>query len=223
MKIGIVGAAISQAELQRYEKKWDLWSVNNLYKSFPAVRFSRWFEIHEFSCQGGIFSRRGLSTFGGIGINRYLKELNGLKIPVYMRRKYGRVKQSVVFPFREIMKKYGGYFGCSLAWMVALAIEEGADEIGFFGVALAGNEYYYQRPSVEYLIGLAKGMGIKVFIHGTSGLLKADYAYAYKENYDLIYLLHGAATREVSEIILTAIQQKISDYLCAGVMNDRKN
>ncbi len=211
MKIGIVGGAITDEQLKK-ANGWELWGVNNLYHNFPSVKFSRWFEIHEFAYEKGIFTRRGRLTFGGDRtINQYLRELNDLDIPVYMRRPFKRIKKSVMFPFKEIMKKYGSYFGCSFAWMTALAIEEGADEIGFFGVALSGNEYYYQRPSVEYPIGIAEGMGIKIYIDETSLLLKSNYAYAYKEDYDLIYTLHGALTKELTEIIVAAVSQKIDD------------
>jgi len=210
MKIGIVGANITDEQLKA-ASDWELWGVNNLYAGFPSVQFSRWFEIHEFSCERGIFTRRGRPYFGNQSINRYLKDLDALNIPVYMLKPYKRIKRSVKFSFREIMRKYGGYFGCSFAWMVALAIEEGAEEIGFFGVSLSGNEYYYQRPSVEYLIGLAKGQGIKIFIDETSSLLKSNYSYAYKEDYTLIYTLHGEMTKELTETIGAAITKKIDD------------
>jgi hypothetical protein len=212
MKIGIVGNAISTEDLKRRSKGYELWGINNLYRKFQGIPFSRWFEIHEFSCQKGIFTRRGHPTFAEEPINQYLKDLDALGIPIYMRRKYKRIKQARVFPFRAIMKKYGSYFGCSMAWMTALAIEEGADEIGFYGITLDGNEYYYQRPSVEYFIGLAKGQGIKIYIDKTCRLLKSNYSYAYKEDFGLIYALHGELTKELTEIITAAVTKKIDDF-----------
>ncbi len=211
MKIGIVGNAISPEDLLRRSRGWQLWGINNLYLKFQHIKFFRWFEIHEFFCEKGIFTRRGRPTFGDKTVNYYLKDLNSLQIPVYMRRKYKRIKQSRTFPFREIMKKYGSYFGCSMAWMTAMAIDEGADEIGFFGVTLDGNEYYYQRPSTEYFIGIAKGQGIKIYIDRSSRLLKSNYAYAYKEDFGLVYTLHGELTKELTEIITVAVTKKIDD------------
>lgn len=56
---------------------------------------------------------------------------------------------------------------------MALAIHEGAEEIGLWGVDMKdGEEYAYQRPNMEYLIGLAEGNGIGVFIHPDSSLCK---------------------------------------------------
>jgi len=211
MKVGIVGTVISPEELKRRSRGFELWGINNLYSKFQEIPFSRWFEIHEFSCHEGLFTRRGRPTFGNRTINQYLKDLDSLKIPIYMRRKFKRIRQSRIFPFRKIMKKYGSYFGCSMAWMTAMALDEGAEEIGFFGITLDGNEYYYQRPSVEYFIGLAKGMGIKIYIDKTCRLLQSNYSYAYKEDYNLVYMLHGEMTKEITEIVTSAISKKIDD------------
>jgi len=211
MKIGIVGNGINQEYLKEYEDEWELWSVNNLFHSFPSVKFSRWFEIHEFSLEKGKVLRRGRGTYGNETIDQYLDGLNQLGIPVYMRQPRKMIKKSRTFPFEKLTKKYGSYFGCSFAWMIAFALEEGADSIGLFGVALDGNEYYYQRPSVEYMLGLAKGQGKEIYIDCTSQMLRANYAYAYKEDYSLIYALHGELTKELTLTIASAVQKKIDD------------
>ena len=105
-----------------------------------------------------------------------------------MRKEWKSVPKSKLFPFKAIMKKYGEYFGCSFAWMVAHALyehEQGKeiDTIGFYGVELGGLEYFRQRPSTEYFIGKAEGMGIKIDIPATSQLLKMPFIYAYDENF----------------------------------------
>lgn len=209
MKIGIVGAGISENDLKPYEDEYELWGLNNLYVQFPNTKFSKWFEIHEFSCRNNHFQRRGMSLFGGTEINQYLKDLNALDIPVYVRRKFKRIKKAEPFPFKSIISKYGKYFGCSFAWMLALAIEQGVDEIGYFGVKLQGNEYYYQRPSVEYFTGIAVGLGITIYVHPSSEILQGNYIYGYEENPDLVYLLHGNLSREISQAIMVMLQQKI--------------
>ena len=64
------------------------------------------------------------------------------------------------------------YLESSIAYMMALAILEKVDRIGIWGVDLhCESEYVYQRPNLEYLIGLARGKGIKVFIPPQSALL----------------------------------------------------
>jgi len=60
-----------------------------------------------------------------------------------------------------------------VAYMMALAISENYDEINIFGVDMvADDEFGYQKPNMEYLIGLAEGRGIIVNIQEKSPLLK---------------------------------------------------
>ena len=213
-RIGIVGAAIDPDELKERGQGWELWGVNNLYHRFEEIQFAAWFEIHDIQWDKNRFTRRGraLEYFRGQSIGGYLKELNALDIPIYMQREWKSIKKSVKYPREEIQERFGNYWGCSFAWMAALAIMEGADEIGFFGVALNGNEYFFQRASTEFIIGIAIGQGVKIHMDETSALLSSNYVYAYEEDFDLIYLLHGQATGDLTHIIMTAIQQKLNDY-----------
>ena len=50
---------------------------------------------------------------------------------------------------------------------------------GGFGM---GNEYSYQRPSVEYFVGIARGMGIKVYVPEKCDLLKAMWMYPFESD-----------------------------------------
>jgi hypothetical protein len=59
--------------------------------------------------------------------------------------------------------------------------------VGIWGVDLhCESEYAYQRPNLEYLIGLARGRGMKVFIPPASALLttKMDVAYGFYSSTD---------------------------------------
>lgn len=215
-KIGIVGAAITPDDLKKYNKGWELWGVNNLYKKFGGIEFSAWFELHDIGCKHNIYSRRGrtMEYFGGQSINEYMRELDALEIPVYMQREWKRIRKSTAYPLKKVCKKLNnaGYYGCSFAFMAGLAILKGADEIGFFGTSLSMHEYYYQRASTEYIIGIAQGKGIKIRIDSNTDLLKANYIYAFGENHDLIYYLHGRMAMDVTQTIVTAIQQKLDDF-----------
>ena len=67
--------------------------------------------------------------------------------------------------------------------MVAFAIYEGFKEISVLGVDMATNsEYQAQRPSVEWWLGLAEGLGIKVYIPPTSDILKCTQIYGFESN-----------------------------------------
>jgi len=65
--------------------------------------------------------------------------------------------------------------------MIAMAIFEGYQEIGVWGVDMAvGTEYVNQRPSCEYFVGLARGAGIRVYIPPASDLCKTRFLYAFE-------------------------------------------
>lgn len=211
-KIAIVGSNITQEALidATMSHDWELWSVNNLYVAFPDIEFNRWFELHVIEENHGVYYRRGYRNYpirSETSVKEYMEQLNSLNCPVYMQKEWEIIKQSATFPFMDIIDAYGDYMGCSFTWMMAQCLAEGVDEVGFFGVGLEGCEYYYQRPSLEYLIGFARGKGIKVYIDETSNLLKANYIYAYKENFDMIYALHGDFANDLAHTILNSTQQ----------------
>lgn len=81
-----------------------------------------------------------------------------------------------------------GYLTNTISYMLALAIIEGYEQIGIWGVDMAvsselrgKNEYSWQRPSCEFFLGWAAGMGIKVYIPPTADLLKTRHLYGFEE------------------------------------------
>jgi hypothetical protein len=211
-KVGIVGAAIDPDALIERGKGFELWSVNNLYSAFEYVKFARWYELHDFAEEDGVMTRRGFPNYplrSEQTVARHLERIDELKIPVYMQREWPNVRKSRVFPFADIQAKWGNYFGCSFTWMVAHALLEGVDELGFFGVTLDGHEYYYQRPSLERMIGYAEGIGVRITVDETSNMLKAGYVYAIGEDYGLIYTLHGELMRDLAQGLSVGIQQEL--------------
>ena len=114
--------------------------------------------------------------------------------PIYMQDHYDHIPASVKLPhawlnawFAERGGNTEGYFAkdywtSSISYMIGLAIMQGRPEIGIYGVdLLQDEEYVYQRSGAEYLIGFARGMGIKVYIPTQSALCKANYTYGYSE------------------------------------------
>ena len=123
----------------------------------------------------------------------WLKEASKL-FPVYMKDAREEFPDALVYP-RDAVYEYFGrrYFTNSITWMLGLAIMELAPnrkavkdaEIGVWGVDMmvagsaldSGSEYGYQRPSCEWILGYAEGLGIKVRIPDQSDLLKSAYDY----------------------------------------------
>jgi len=98
-----------------------------------------------------------------------------------MQKKWTSIKNSEIYPKEEIVRRFGNYFTNTISWMIALAIHKGYKTIGIFGVDMAvSSEYHHQRPSCEYFIGLARGMGINVILPDEADLLKARFLYGFE-------------------------------------------
>lgn len=115
--------------------------------------------------------------------------LMGQKVPVYMRQVEPDIPTSVAYPFDEIGDLIGRnvltgdpYIESSIGFMFAHAVLElnAGDRIGVWGVDMGvKTEYFYQRPNMEYLIGFARGKGIKVWIPPQSALLTPAHSLPY--------------------------------------------
>lgn len=190
-KVAIVGCSDSKNLAPFNDPSWEIWGVNNLFYHIP--RYDRWFEIHSVKKEDGQWYRRGnidlkvgkfdwSTEFRGQNVNKYLGDLSKMTCPIYMQQHWDAIPTSTPYPLKEITDTFGNYFTNTVSWMLALAIYEGFEEIGIWGVDMAvSTEYYYQRPSCEYFIGLAIGRGIKVTIPPEADLLKTRFLYAFQE------------------------------------------
>lgn len=99
----------------------------------------------------------------------------------YLQEAHLELKNSSAFPLERITKRFGRYFTSSMSYMVAFAIDAGASEIQVFGVdMITGSEYVRQRPCFEFMVGVARGVGIKVHIADGSPVLKCQWLYGYE-------------------------------------------
>jgi hypothetical protein len=100
------------------------------------------------------------------------------KVPIMTIDRYDWIPTSVKFPLNEIVKKFKAcYFGSSIDYMVAYAIYKEFEVINLYGVNMVlRNEYHQQKPSMEFWIGMAMGLGYKVNIHaGRYGAILKTY------------------------------------------------
>lgn len=175
LRVAIVGTAPSSRLLAPYaDPSWSIWacSPGNM-NMLPRV--DRWFEIHV-----------NLHWPENEHYGRpYLNWLKTLKIPVYAQRMYanpgGELPNATVYPHEEMVKEFGPYFfTSSFAWMIALAIKEGAEEIALFGVDMASrDEYILQRPGGYYFMLEAKKRGVKVGAPYESDILQPPPLYGF--------------------------------------------
>lgn len=196
-KVAIVGKAPSSKDLAPYDdESWEIWGVGDL--GMHVKRITRSFEVHDL--------QSGFKRWND-GYTGYLRAEH--EFPIYVFEKHPEVKSAVAYPRREILDEFGplmvdnegkelSYFTNSIAWMLALAIYEGVQEIGLWGVDMAQHgvgllsEYAHQRPSCEFWMGVAVGRGIKVMVHQHSDLLKTPYQYGFDSEPSALRLLHSA-------------------------------
>lgn len=158
---------------------WDnpdahLWGMNALHKLAPDKNWQAWFQLHDIDVSHPEDKDEHLAWLGQAGIPIWMWQEQIEKYPL---------PNAVAYPRDVIVEKYGRYFTNTVSWMIALAIELGYKKIGIYGVDMAQDgEYQSQRPSCEYFIGLARGLGIEVEIPKTSDLLKNPFLYGFDDS-----------------------------------------
>lgn len=207
-KVAICGCSDTKHLAPFDDPTWDIWGINN---GFGHVkRKTAWFEIHPVKFEAGKWLRRKLirpgvfewsPEFRGMDAGKYIEMLAALDCPVYMQQHWEAIPKSVTYPLDDIMAKFGGYFTNTVSYMIALAIHLGYREIGCYGVDMAaGSEYGAQRPSCEFFLGVAAGLGIKIVIPDQCDLLKTRFLYGFGEREQVAYEKKLALMREAMEV-----------------------
>lgn len=183
-KVAIVGCSDSKMLAPFDDPEFEIWGVNNLYPHIP--RATRWFEIHELTHDGKQHLRRGKNEFRGQSVDDYLENLGKWAkeqdCTIYTQRKWDNMPTSTPYPLQEMLSRFGNYFTNSISYELALAIAEGFTEIHVYGVDMAvDTEYHHQRPSCEFFLGIAAGLGIKIHIPQEADLLKTRFLYGFDE------------------------------------------
>ena len=188
-KVSIVGFAPTSMTDVKYvwdDPEMEVWGLNQLYIAFPQVveKATRWFQIHSRNSYD-------INVARDIGHHEWLTLQKDF--PIYMQEVNDDVPMSYRFPREEIMNVFGTYFTNSISWEIAVACYEtmiarqngqkGFEEMHIYGVDMAQtSEYEFERPSVEYFIGIARGMGIKTVVSEKSDLLKTMYIYPFDDS-----------------------------------------
>jgi hypothetical protein len=165
LKVAVIGLAASQADAPWDDPEWEKWGLA-WDGNWP--KFSRTFEMHD--------------DFSDGQAHGYVDAL-AHRTRLYMQEQYPQVPGCTRYPFEAVAQSVSDYWVSSISYVLSLAIHEGAEEIGLWGVDMdPGSDYFYQKANCEYLIGLARGRGIKVHIPDSSPLCKftghLSHAYA---------------------------------------------
>lgn len=179
-RVAIVGKAPSTRSLLPVDDEGlEIWSLSDNFVNLP--RWSRWFELHDLNRYRENKHYWNFLTADHGGKPIYISDPPTDEMPSAVR-----------LPFDELLTRFGRltggrYYTNSIAYMTALAIHEGFEEIHLYGVEMEqdstfNREYSHQRPSCEYWLGLAEGMGIKVVVPAESILLKTARLYGLEAN-----------------------------------------
>lgn len=193
-KIAILGKAPSSLNLAPFDDpEWEIWGLGDLWRQISGKRYSRWFELHDIESGR---ARWKPDYF------EWLKTAANLVI----QKPHPELPNAAVYPLPEVLQRFGGYFTNSISWEIALALYEGnVSHLAVYGVDMAtsdggvtGNgEYEHQRPSCEYFIGLARGMGVDVYIPPQSDLMKTSRLYAFETHCSDAFNKHRAREMEL--------------------------
>lgn len=171
LKIAIVGTASTSAnEAPWQDESWEIWSLGR--NSLSCPRFNRWFELH---------TKDVLEAAGALQERTPFLKAAGDKLYIG-HNCWPEFPEAKLYPWGEIIQRFGRYLTSSLAEMIALAIYEGATEIGLWGVDMVcPDEYAHQRSGCEWLLGIAVGMGIKITIAKESPILRPTRVYGLED------------------------------------------
>lgn len=178
-RLSIVGFCNDSRDWVPYEdQEMECWGLNRGY--IFQRRANRWFDMHGPHIVNSENRRPG----DHVG---WLKQFPG---PVIMHKSDPAIPNSATYPLKEVAQTVSGniyrvnkdgevksavdepYLTSSIAQEIALAIHEGYSEISLYGVDLnTESEYAWQKPGVEYMLGLAAGKGIKVILPDNCPLL----------------------------------------------------
>jgi hypothetical protein len=164
-KVALVGTSSSRKLAPYDNSDWECWGLNEI----DQERAERWFEIHELKASN----------------RREKLWLKKCKQPIYMVKKYAQIPMAVRYPFEKVLSVPGArmYFTCTFAYQIALAIYEGFEEIGLYGVNLptgSPRERTVERACTEWWLGLAEGKGIKIDIPEQDSICWHSYNYGFE-------------------------------------------
>ena len=172
LKVALIGTAPSSRMLAPFDDpSWKIWacSPGNM-NALPRV--DAWFEIH------GNMMWPENKHYG----EPYLAWLRQQTFPIYMQSKQW-IPSAIPLPMRELVDEFGPYFfTSSFAWMMALAMKQGAKKIALYGIDMASrDEYILQRPGAYFFFNEAKKRGIEMSAPHESDIMMPPALYGFSE------------------------------------------
>ena len=184
-RVAIVGLAEQWDDIP---DGFEWWGMNTGYHKQPESKFSLWFELHPLEDMYDNLEHdpKHIEWVEGEG-----REVELVVLPCEEARQLPNTR---VLPANKIIETYGSYITNSVSWMIAYALMQGAAEIGLYGLNMEVDyEFKYERPSIEYFIGYARGKGVEVHVPDESSLTKTPCIYGVDQLQDMYPVLRRRA------------------------------
>lgn len=189
-RVAIVGTAPSWKQTPFDDPGLFIMSLNDAY-TLGLPRVDAWWELHPLDhlylrpVQQRVINAEDVPYGHYVRPDGHLQQLKQMAktIPVFLQQEppEGWPVNAQRFPLEQYQEKYGAYWASGPTFMVAWAIEQGAEEIHIYGIHLSTEqEYRDQRANFEYVLGIARGKGIRIVMADASPVLKHPWTYAYE-------------------------------------------
>jgi hypothetical protein len=117
---------------------------------------------------------------------------------ILMQQQVPQIKNSHAYPLKEIQEfvshpKLRKYFTSTIAYMIALAVYLGYEDIELYGIHMAAEEeeYSLQRSCCEAWLNFALGKGISYWLPDESSIMSSDHLYGYEQQKGILLdLMH---------------------------------
>jgi hypothetical protein len=177
-KIAIFGTTPSRMEGPVNGDGWDRWTIGPGGKDTHG--WDRLFEIHgtwpeDFKGYLNDLSKEKRAVYTLWPMTSKMEEwAHGKDAKWLAETIQGDWSSNVVIDREALYEKYGRmWFSSSIAYCIALAIEEGATDIGCWGIDLeSGEEYISQHMGCKHFLDLAKAVGINLHFPDGCGLMR---------------------------------------------------
>ena len=173
LKIALIGTAPSSRMMAPFnDPSWTIWACSPGNQGV-LPRVDAWFEIHGTNLLWPENKHYG---------EPYIAWLKQQTFPIYMQDQV-LVPNATVLPKDELVKEFGPYFfTSSFAWMMALAMKQGAKEIALYGIDMASkDEYLIQRPGAYYFFCEGARRGVKMWAPHESDIMQPPGLYGYSD------------------------------------------
>lgn len=166
----IIGAGLGRQDAPLTDPRFEVWTCNLIapWQYTAGLRFlraDRWFDLHQRCAQ----------------TEDDLRWIAKCPVPIYLPEDLlDASPMAVPYPLVEMEQRFGGYWACTFAYQIALAMAEGFTEIGLFGVELAygtPRERTVEWANVAWWAGYAEAKGITIHLPAQSRIGRHTYRY----------------------------------------------